>query len=141
MSLPSSSAARERMIQYVQDTADSAIIDCLFQHIPLDSLTGSSLKKKEHPATISNAATAATVAITSASLVFSVESLWPVTEDKISMLAGAIFGLMLCVLPAYVREWFSNIRDRSKSAFIESFTKTWCSPRLIMNELNQVSQS
>lgn len=141
VSLPSSSPAREKMIQYVQDTADSAIIDCLFQHIPLDSLTASSLKKKEHPATISNAATAATLAITSASLVFSVKSLWPVAEDKMSLLAGAIFGLTLCVLPAYVREWFSNIRDRSKSAIIESFTKTWCSPRLIMNELNQINKA
>ncbi|KAK2983979.1 hypothetical protein RJ640_027304 [Escallonia rubra] len=55
--------------------------------------------------------------------------------------AGAIVGLMLRILPAYVRGWFSNIRDRSTSYAIESFTKAWCSPPLITNELTQIKKA
>lgn len=95
-------------------------------------------KDAELPVGLSEAANAATRAITTGSLLFSVESLWPVESVKISSLAGAIYGLMLCVLPAYVRGWFSDLRDRNASSIIESFTKTYCSPPLIANELSQV---
>lgn len=99
-----------------------------------------SLKKKdtELPPEIAEVASAATCAIKTGSLLFSVESLWPIEEVKIASLAGAIFGLMLCVLPAFVRGWFTDLRDRSTSTVIESFTRAWCSPALIANELSQV---
>ena len=126
------------MVQYMQDTADSTILDCIFQHIPLESLAGSSLKRKELPPAVSRAATAAAHAITTGSVLLSVENLWPLEAEKMTSLAGAIYGLMLCMLPAYVREWFNSIRDRSRSSMIESFTIRWCSPLLIKNELNQV---
>lgn len=138
VSLPSSTPAKEKMVQYVQDNADSMIINCIFQNIPLDCLAGSSLKRKELPPAMSGAATAAAHAITTGSVLLSVETLWPVEAEKMTSLAGAIFGLMLCILPAYVREWFNSIRDRSRSSMIESFTIRWCSPILIKNELNQV---
>lgn len=98
------------------------------------------LKKKEVelPMGLSEAAVAARHAITTGSVLFSVESLWPVEPVKMASLAGALFGLILCVLPAYVREWFSSLRDRSISSGIESFTRVWCSPPLIANELDQV---
>lgn len=98
------------------------------------------LKKKDGdlPAEVSAAATAATRAITTCSLMFAVESLWPVEPMKLATLAGALYGLMLCVLPAYVRGWFSDLRDRSLSSSVESFTRAWCSPPLIANELSQV---
>lgn len=95
-------------------------------------------KDTELPAGLSEAATAANQAITTGSLLFSVEFLWPVEPMKLASFAGAIFGLMIRVLPAYVRGWFSDLRDRSKSSVIESFTKAWCSPSLIANELFQV---
>ncbi|KAL6967782.1 RING-type E3 ubiquitin transferase [Sarracenia purpurea var. burkii] len=143
LSFPSSSPARERLVQHIQEHADSAILDCLFQHIPLEMCLAHSLKKKdvELPAVLSEAASAATRAITSSSLLFCVESLWPVRPEKMASLAGAIFGLMLCILPAYVRGWFSDIRDRSTSSAIESFTKAWCSPPLIRNELSQIKKA
>lgn len=140
VSLPSSSPERERMIQYVQNSTNPAILDCLFQHIPLDSYMGTSSKRKdiELPAEVSEAANAARRAVTSSSVLFSLELLWPIEPAKMASLAGAIFGLMLHNLPAYVRGWFSDIRDRSALSAIESFTKAWCSPTLISNELSQV---
>lgn len=139
-SLPSSSSQRERLIQYIQDSATPVILDCLFQHIPVEISTVQSLKKKDAELSggLSEASSAATRATTTGSLLFSVESLWPVELGKISSLAGAIYGLMLQVLPAYVRGWFSDLRDRNTSAVIESFTRTCCSPPLIANELSQV---
>lgn len=119
---------------------NSTILDCLFHHIPVELYMVHSLKKKdmELPSEISEVASAATRAITTGSLLCFVESLWPVEEVKIASLAGAIFGLMLRLLPAYVRGWFSDLRDRSTSSAIESFTRAWCSPPLIANELSQV---
>ncbi|WCJ34820.1 E3 ubiquitin-protein ligase listerin [Euphorbia peplus] len=139
-SLPSLSAARERLVQYVQDSASSVILDCLFQHIPLELCTAQSLKKKDAdlPAEALQAAEAAKTAISTGSLLFSVEPLWPVTTDKMASLSGALFGLMLRVLPAYVRGWFTDLRDRSALSLIETFTKLWCSPPLIVNELSQI---
>ncbi|KAK7276086.1 hypothetical protein RIF29_17218 [Crotalaria pallida] len=139
-SLPSSSSLRERLIQYIQDSAPQVILDCLFQHIPVEIALVHNLKKKgvKLSGGLSVAARAATRAITSGSLLFSVEPLWPVELEKISSLAGAIYGSMLHVLPAYVRGWFSDLRDRNTSAAIESFTRTSCSPPLIANELSQI---
>ncbi|KAK7372192.1 hypothetical protein VNO80_05564 [Phaseolus coccineus] len=142
-SLPSSSSQRERLIQYIQDSATPVILDCLFQHIPVEISTVQSLKKKDAELSggLSEAASAATRATTTGSLLFSVESLWPVELEKIASLAGAIYGLMLQVLPAYVRGWFSDLRDRNTSAVIESFTRTCCSPPLIANELSQIKKA
>ncbi|KAJ8562540.1 hypothetical protein K7X08_011831 [Anisodus acutangulus] len=143
VSLPSSSPLRERMVQYIQEFATSTVLDCLFQHIPLEFCVPSSLKKKdsELPASVSEAAKSATRVIASSSVLFCLESLWPVGPEKVASLAGAIFGLMLCILPAYVRGWFSDIRDRSTSSAIEFFTRAYCSPPLIMNELSQIKKA
>ncbi|XP_073156926.1 E3 ubiquitin-protein ligase listerin [Henckelia pumila] len=142
-SLPSSSSLRERMIQYVQDFTNATVLDCLFQHIPLELCMGNNSRKKEVeiPAEVSEAASAAVRAITSSSVLFCVESLWPIGPNKMASLAGAVFGLMLHNLPAYVRGWFSEIRDRSVSSAIESFTKAWCSPTLISNELSEIKKA
>ncbi|XP_050138704.1 E3 ubiquitin-protein ligase listerin [Malus sylvestris] len=141
-SLPSSSPARERLVQYIQDSASSVILDCLFQHIPLELCMAPILKKKDAaiPAGIAEAATAATHAIKTGSVLFSVQSLWPVEPVKIASVSGAMFGLMLRILPAYVRQWFSDLRDRSTSSAIESFTRSWCSPPLITNELSLIKK-
>ncbi|KAL8531325.1 hypothetical protein ACS0TY_008085 [Phlomoides rotata] len=143
VSLPSSSPAKEKMIQYVQDSTNSAILDCLFQHIPLELYMGTSAKKKdtEFPAEVSKAANAATHAITTSSVLFSIKALWPIGPEKMASLAGVIYGLMLHNFPAYVRGWFNDIRDRSASSAIESFTKAWCSPTLISNELSQIKKA
>ncbi|XP_010256980.1 PREDICTED: E3 ubiquitin-protein ligase listerin [Nelumbo nucifera] len=141
-SLPLSSPAREKLVQCLQDFADSIILECLFQHIPWKSgMLPNSKKDVELPAGISEAANAATRAITTGSLLFSVESLWPVGTKQMASLAGAVYGLMLCVLPAYVRGCFAGIRDRSTSSAIESFTKIWCSPSLIADELHQIKKA
>ncbi|KAL2317406.1 hypothetical protein Fmac_031282 [Flemingia macrophylla] len=143
LSLPSSSSQRERLIQYIQDSATPAILDCLFQNIPVEISMVQSLKKKdaELSGVFSEASSAATHATTTGSLLFSVESLWPIKLEKISSLAGAIYGLMLQVLPAYVRGWYSDMRDRNTSAVIESFTRTCCSPPLIANELSLIKKA
>lgn len=99
------------------------------------------LKKKDAmlPKELSQAVTAASQAIRTGSLLFSVESLWPIDPSAMTSLAGALFGLMLRALPAYVREWYGSLRDRSKSSSIELFTRTWCSPPLVADEISQVS--
>ncbi|XP_024020214.1 E3 ubiquitin-protein ligase listerin isoform X1 [Morus notabilis] len=142
-SLPSSSRARERLVQYIQDSVSPVTLDCLFQHIPVELCMAQNLKKKdlELPAGVSEAATAATHAITTGSVLHSIETFWPVEPVKLASLAGALFGLMLRVLPAYVREWFNSLRDRSTSSLIESFTRAWCSPYLIANELSQIKKN
>lgn len=128
------------MIQYVQEYTNAAVLDCLFQHIPLELCMGTNSRKKEVeiPAEVSEAGSAAVHAITSGSVLFCVESLCPIAPKKMASLAGAVFGLMLHNLPAYVRGWFNEIRDRLVSSAIESFTKAWCSPTLISNELSEV---
>lgn len=141
ISLSTSSPSRERTIQYIQDSCDPTILQCLFQHILGQSLPGASLKRKDFTASATEATKAAKHAIVSSSLLSFVESLWPIREEKITSLTGAMYGLMLCILPAYVREWFGSIRDRSRSSAVESFTKTWCSPTLIMNELNRIKKA
>ncbi|XP_045827621.1 E3 ubiquitin-protein ligase listerin-like isoform X2 [Trifolium pratense] len=142
-SLPSSSSDRERLIQYIQDSATPVILDCLFQHIPVEISMIQSLKKKDPELSggLTKAASAATQATTTGSLLFSVESLWPIDSEKLSALAGAIYGLMLHVLPAYVRGWYNDLRDRNTSTAIESFTRTCCSPPLIANELSQIKKA
>nr|GMC97373.1 glucose-6-phosphate 1-dehydrogenase, cytoplasmic isoform [Ipomoea batatas] len=74
-SLPSSSPSREKIIQYIQDFASSTILDCLFQHIPLEFCAHTTVKKKdlELPASVSKAARAAKRAITCSSALFALE--------------------------------------------------------------------
>lgn len=142
-SLPSLSSPRERLVQYIQNSASPLILDCLFQHLPSDLCLAHVLKKKdgELPNVLSEAATAATRSITTGSLFFSVESLWPIEPVKVATLAGATYGLMLRMLPAYVRGWFCDLRDRSTLSLIESFTRTWCSPPLVANELSLIKNA
>lgn len=137
-SLSPSSPVRERLVQHIRDSANTTILDCLFQHIPLESCMHPSLKKREPSAGLAIVGTSATRAITTNSALSFVKLLWPIEPDRMASLAGAVYGLMLCILPAYVRDWFGNIRDRSTSYAIESFTKECCSPPLITNELSQV---
>ncbi|KAK1398109.1 E3 ubiquitin-protein ligase listerin [Heracleum sosnowskyi] len=141
LSLPSSSPARERLVQHIQNYAHPAILDCLFHHIPLESCMPRSVKKKELSAALSSIGPAAARAITTGSAMFCVESLWPLVPETMAKLACTVFGLMLCILPAYVRVWFGNIRNRSTINAVESFTRVWCSPPLITNELSQINKA
>ncbi|WOH01951.1 hypothetical protein DCAR_0521338 [Daucus carota subsp. sativus] len=141
LSLPSSSPARERLVQHIKDFAHPAILDCLFHHIPLESCMPRGLKKKELSAVLSSIGPAAASAITTGSAMSGVELLWPLGPETMAKLACTVFGLMLCILPAYVREWFGNIRNRSTLNAVESFTRVWCSPPLITNELSQINKA
>ncbi|KAL0735081.1 hypothetical protein Bca4012_011291 [Brassica carinata] len=142
-SLPALTQGRERLVQHIERTANPLILDSLFQHIPLELYMAQSLKKKDgiDLSDLSGVASAAVLAITTGSSLSTVESLWPIETEKMASLAGAIYGLMLRVLPAYVREWFSEMRDRSASSSIEAFTRSWCSPSLITNELSQIKKA
>ncbi|XP_010535346.1 PREDICTED: LOW QUALITY PROTEIN: E3 ubiquitin-protein ligase listerin [Tarenaya hassleriana] len=142
-SLPPLSQRREKLVEHIQSSANPVILDCLFQHIPLELCNANSLKKKDADllSELSVVASAATRAITTGSSLSSVKSLWPIQTDQVASLAGALYGLMLRVLPAYVREWFSELRDRSASTLIEAFTRSWCSPPLIKNELSQIKKA
>lgn len=139
--VPSLSAARERMVQYIQDFGSpSTLLDILFQHIPLKQSSSPGLKKKGNAAVIeaTNAATAARQSAATNSLSFAVEALWPIGIEEMATLAGAVYGLMLRVLPTYVRDWFTSLRDRSAAFSIEAFTTAWCSPQLLADEFSQI---
>ncbi|KAK8960828.1 E3 ubiquitin-protein ligase listerin [Platanthera guangdongensis] len=140
--LPSSSPTRERLVQFLQDSVSSTILDCLFQHIPF-KVVGNSLKKKHTKLNgdALKAANAAKHAINTGSLLSSVESLWPIGSEQMASLAGSIYGMMIQLLPSYVRNWFTSLRDRSMSSAIEFFTKVWCSPSLLADELSQVKET
>ncbi|CAA6669280.1 unnamed protein product [Spirodela intermedia] len=140
-SLPSSSLLKEKLIQCIQDSISPLILDLVFQQFPLKAGSLHSLKKKdaELPIETSKAANGAKHAITTCSLFFAIETFWPIDVDSMASLAGSIYGLMIRLLPAYVRNWFTALRDRSSSQSIESFTKLWCSPPLFSEELSQVS--
>ncbi|XP_009417968.2 E3 ubiquitin-protein ligase listerin isoform X1 [Musa acuminata AAA Group] len=141
-SFPSSSKAREKIVQHIQDSISPMILDCIFQHIPL-KIGASNLKKKELELVVeaSKAANAAKHSITTCSLTLYVQSLWPVGNETVASLAGSIYGMMIHRLPSYVRNWFSSLRDRSLLTVIESFTKAWCSPPLLLNEFSQVKET
>ncbi|KAI3781450.1 hypothetical protein L2E82_11465 [Cichorium intybus] len=142
LSSPSSSRTREKLIQHIQEASNSTILDCIFQHVPLELCTVNIKKKlSELPEGIAEVAAAATRAITDSSVLFAVESLWPIGPNGMASFAGAIYGLMLRTVPAYVRGWFNDIRDRTTSSAIESFTRAWCSPPLITNELSQIKKA
>jgi hypothetical protein len=76
--------------------------------------------------------------VSSGTVSFAVESLWPVKEENVVVLAGAIYGLLLRVLPACVRIWFTGLRDRSTASAIENFTSSNCSTHLLADEFSQV---
>ncbi|KAL0910784.1 hypothetical protein M5K25_018871 [Dendrobium thyrsiflorum] len=141
-SLPSSSTTRERLVQFLQDSVSSTILDYLFQHIPLKAI-GTSLKKKETELSgdALQAANSARHAISTGSFLLIMESLWPVGTEHMASLAGSIYGMMVQLLPSYVRNWFTSLRDRSLSSAIEFFTKVWCSPCLLSDELSQVKET
>ncbi|KAG0481153.1 hypothetical protein HPP92_012011 [Vanilla planifolia] len=140
-SLPSSSTTRKNLVQFIQDCVSSTILDCLFQHIPL-KLVSTSLKRKETDLSgdLLQAANAAKHTINTG-LLLNLESLFPVQTEHMALLAGSIYGMMIQILPSYVRNWFNSLRDRSVSSAIEIFTKIWCSPCLLLDELFQVKES
>ncbi|KAG0592544.1 hypothetical protein KC19_1G261500 [Ceratodon purpureus] len=143
--LPPLSPIRERLLQFARDSdTSSALLDCLFQHIPLDLTSGSSASRRRTATAgtkVSVAATSATRAVSSGTVSFAVESLWPLKEENVVVLAGAIYGLLLRVLPACVRIWFTGLRDRSTASAIENFTSSNCSTHLLADEFSQLQAS
>lgn len=130
------------MIQFIQESLSSAILDCIFQNIPLNQALSSAKKKDaELVAETSIAASSAKHVISSGSVVLGLETLWPVGTEQMASLAGSIYGMMIWLLPSYVRNWLTSLRDRAHVSAIESFTKVWCSPSLLSNELSQVCSS
>ncbi|KQK11843.1 E3 ubiquitin-protein ligase listerin [Brachypodium distachyon] len=137
--LPSSSTTREKILQYIQDKISPCILDCIFQHIPLRTAAPSGKKKDIGLVPEAEAAAKASKnAIITCSLLPYVESLWPVGVLQMASLAGSLYGMMIRLLPSYVRTWFTSLRDRSLSYSIESFTRAWCSPPLLVDEFSQV---
>lgn len=140
-----SSLVGERLVQYVQDTSVSAtLLDSIFQHIPLKTETALSSRRK--PSTglwqaeadrVGDAARRCTLG----SVSLAIEGLWPLEEDTVSYLAAGLYGLLLQVLPACVRVWFTGLRDRSAASSVESFTTKFCSPQLLAEEFSQVHNS
>lgn len=140
--LPPASITRERVLQYIQDKISPCILDCIFQHIPLR--TGAPCGKKKDAELMPEAEVAAQAsknAIITCSLLPCIESLWPVGTWQMASLAGGLYGMMIRLLPSYVRTWFTSLRDRSLSSSIESFTRAWCSPPLLLDEFSQVKDS
>ncbi|RLM58440.1 hypothetical protein C2845_PM18G00190 [Panicum miliaceum] len=130
-SLPSSSIIREHVLQYIQE-----------KHIPVKSAAPSGKKKDAELLPEAEAAAKASKnAIVTRSLLPYVESLSPVGTLQMSSLAGSLYGMMIRLLPSFVRTWFTTLRDRSLSYSIESFTRQWCSPPLLLDEFSQVKDS
>lgn len=137
--LPSSSDIKEKVLQYIQDKISTCILDCIFQHIPLRTAApGGKKKDVELVPEAEAAAKASKNAIVTCSLLPYVESLWPVGTWQMASLAGSLYGMMIRLLPSYVRSWFTSLRDRSLSYSIESFTRAWCSPHFLLDEFSQV---
>eukprot|EP00250_Pteridium_aquilinum_P021475 c25138_g1_i1 orf=481-6414(-) len=141
-----SSPGGEKLVQYIQDTViSSTILESIFQHIPLKSETGSSSRRRTSTglwqAEIDRVGDAARRACTLGSVSFAIEGLWPLEEETVSSLAAGIYGLLLQVLPACVRVWFTGLRDRSTASSVESFTTKFCSPQLLAEEFTQVHNS
>ncbi|VAI40549.1 unnamed protein product [Triticum turgidum subsp. durum] len=117
------------------------------RHIPLRSGSGggaSASGKKKDAELVPEAKAAAEGsknAIVTCSLLPYVESLWPVGVMEMASLAGSLYGMMIRLLPSYVRTWFTGLRDRSLSSSIESLTRVWCSPPLLLDEFCQVKES
>ncbi|EEC72276.1 hypothetical protein OsI_05440 [Oryza sativa Indica Group] len=112
------------------------------RHIPLR--TGAPCGKKKDAELMPEAEVAAQAsknAIITCSLLPCIESLWPVGTWQMASLAGGLYGMMIRLLPSYVRTWFTSLRDRSLSSSIESFTRAWCSPPLLLDEFSQVKDS
>ena len=129
------------MVQYVQDFGSpSTLLDFLFQHIPLKQSSSHGLKKKGSAAVIeaNNVASAARESTTTKSLFVFMDELWPIGIEEMATLAGAVYGLMLRVLPTYVNDGFTSLQDLSTTFSIEAFTTTWCSPQLLVDEFSQV---
>lgn len=129
------------MVQYVQDFGSpSTLLDFLFQHIPLKQSSSHGLKKKGSAAVIeaTNAASTARESTTKNSLSVFVDELWPIGIEEMATLAGAVYGLMLRVLPTYVHDGFTSLHDLFAIFSIEAFTTTWCSPQLLADEFSQV---
>lgn len=140
------SAAGEGLVQYVQDSnICSTLLDSLFEHIPLKSGVGSLGRKKKlrgiEQTDTEKVENAARQAAASGSVAFSVEVLWPLEEESVSSLAAALYSLILLVLPACVRVWFTGLRDRSMASAVEAFTTKYCSPQLLADEFAQVQKS
>uniref|UniRef100_A0A7I4A3R4 E3 ubiquitin-protein ligase listerin n=1 Tax=Physcomitrium patens TaxID=3218 RepID=A0A7I4A3R4_PHYPA len=144
-SLSPLSPTRERLLNFVRDSDLSpTLLDCLFQHIALDLTSGTSTSRRRTApagAKVSIAATSATRAVSSGTVSFAVENLWPVKEESLVILAGAIYGLLIRVLPACVRIWFTGLRDRSTASAIENFTSSNCSTQLLADEFLQLQAS
>ncbi|XP_078436536.1 HEAT/U-box domain-containing protein isoform X2 [Wolffia australiana] len=139
-SLPLSSSLREKLVMCIQDSVSPVVLDLVFQQFPLKGGSVHGLKKKDMELAIETkkAADAAKYTLTSCSLLFSVEKLWPISMETMAVFSGSIYAMMIRLLPAYVRNWFTALRDRSLSQSIESFTKAWCSPPLFSEELSQI---
>ncbi|KAG2622911.1 E3 ubiquitin-protein ligase listerin-like isoform X1 [Panicum virgatum] len=141
-SLPSSSIIRENVLQYIQEKISPCILDCIFQHIPVKSAAPSGKKKDAELLPEAEAAAKSSKdAIVTCSLLPYVESLSPVGTLQMASLAGSLYGMMIRLLPSFVRTWFTTLRDRSLSYSIESFTRQWCSPPLLLDEFSQVKDS
>jgi E3 ubiquitin-protein ligase listerin len=114
-------------------------LDCIFQHIPLN--TSALIGKKKDVELMPEAEAAAKAsknAIVASSLLPYVESLWTVGTWQMASLAGSLYGMMIRLLPSFVRTWFTTLKDRSLSYSVESFTRQWCSPPLLQDEFSQV---
>lgn len=127
------------MLQYIQEKISPCILDCIFQHIPVKAAAPNGKKKDtELMPEAEAAAKASKNTIASCSLLPYLESLWPIGTLQMAPLAGSLYGMMIRLLPSFVRTWFTTLRDRSLSYSIESFTKQWCSPPLLLDEFSQV---
>ena len=129
------------MVQYVQDFGSpSTLLDFVFQHIPLKQISSHGLKKKGSAAVIesTNVASTARESTTKNSLSVFVDELWPIGIEEMATLAGAVYGLMLHVLPTYVRDGFTSLQDVFATFSIDAFTTTWCSAQLLADEFSQV---
>ncbi|KAJ3676469.1 hypothetical protein LUZ60_003881 [Juncus effusus] len=144
-SLQTTSPKRQKIIQFIQDNTNPDILSLLFQHIPLINPNSPTPKSKDSASALSpealNAAKASQLSILNSSLSIYIESLWPMGSGQVAALAGALYGTMVHLLPSFVRNWYGGLRDRAWSIAVEGFTKTWCSPPLLSDELSQVKES
>jgi hypothetical protein len=64
----------------------------------------------------------------------------PHSHSSWRLLAAAVYRSVLCMLPASARLWFSDLRDRSRSTAVESYTSRYESPALLAAEFAAIKR-
>ena len=128
-SLPVGSSARRLVIAVLRESGSLApLLDTLVQLLPLSS-------KKSAPSAAASASTSPCMPVG--------EALWmtgvPCGPREEETLACSVFSATLSLLPASVRTWHSDLRNRGVASAVEEYTTSRENQRLVAAQLASLS--